>query len=63
MITTFIADITIIIYECIIVISLIVCILKMSKNKKKYMQNQISKKNKKKQDYLDQQIKNNIRGD
>lgn len=61
MAASFITDTTMIIYECIIIASLVICIFKMSKNKKQNLQEQTSRNNKMKQDQLDQQLKNNTR--
>lgn len=61
MAASFITDTTMIIYEGIIIASLVICIFKMSKNKKQNLQEQTSRNNKMKQDQLDQQLKNNTR--
>lgn len=60
-ITKSIADITMIIYESIIIILLAAGIVRMSKNKKQNMQDQTKQNNQTKQEHLDQQLRNDTR--
>lgn len=60
-ITKSITDITMIIYECIIIISLVTAIVKMTKNKKQNIQDQTRQNNQTKQKHLDQQLRNDTR--